>query len=62
MLAQAVADFTLTYGAPKEIRISNVVLEAILAHLCQEAGIRLRRVKRLKAVEDFVQGMKHLRF
>ena len=62
MLAQEVADFTLTYGAPKEIRVSNVMIEAILAHLCQEAGIRLRRVKRLHAVEDFVQGMKRLSY
>ena len=52
----------MTYGAPKEIRISNVMIEAILAHLCQEAGIRLRRVKRLHAVEDFVQGMKRLSY
>ena len=44
-LAEAVVRFTLTYGAPKEIRVRNVVIEAVLDHLCREAGIRLRRVK-----------------
>ena len=57
-LAEAVVGFTLTYGAPKEIRVRNVVIEAVLAHLCREAGIRLRRVKRLQAVDDFLQEMK----
>ena len=57
-LAEAVVRFTLTYGAPKEIRVRNVVIEAVLDHLCREAGIRLRRVKHLQAVDDFLQEMK----
>ena len=57
-LAEAVVGNSEIARAPKEIRVRNVVIEAVLAHLCREAGIRLRRVKRLQAVDDFLQEMK----
>ena len=57
-LADAMIDFIFRFGAPKEIRVSNVIVEAILEQICREAGIRLRRVKKLKAIEEFKQGMK----
>ena len=57
-LADAMIDFIFRFGAPKEIRVSNVIVEAILEQICREAGIRLKRVKKLKAIEEFKQGMK----
>ena len=59
-LADAMIDFIFRFGAPKEIRVSNVIVEAILEQICREAGIRLKRVKKLKAIEEFKQGMKRL--
>ena len=61
-LADAMIDFIFRFGAPKEIRVSNVIVEAILEQICREAGIRLRRVKKLKAIEEFKQGMKRFEY
>ena len=58
VLAETVVGFILTHGAPKEIRVSNVIIEAILDQVCQVAGIRLRRVKKLSAVSEFWEGMR----
>ena len=57
ILADEVVGFILTHGAPKEIHVSNVIIEAILEDVCKAAGIRLRRVKKLSAVSEFLDGM-----
>lgn len=56
-LAEDVAGFILQNGAPKEIRVSNVLIETGLEQICKVCGIRLRIVKRLESVEDFKEGM-----
>ena len=38
----------------------NVLIEAILEQVCKESGIKLRRVKRLPNVEEFMENMKKL--
>lgn len=38
------------FGAPKEVRVSNVILEAGLEQICSVCGIKLRKVKRLRKV------------
>lgn len=53
VLAETVVGFILTHGAPKEIRVSNVIIEAILDQVCQVAGIRLRRVKNFRQSASF---------
>lgn len=56
-LADHILDFILRRGAPKEIRVANVITEAVLGHICKLAGVKLRRVRRLPALEEFKQGM-----
>lgn len=55
--AEMVVDFVTQYGAPREIRVSNMIVEAGLEQICQVCGIKLRRVKRLPVIESFRQGM-----
>lgn len=57
MLAEILIDFVLQYGAPKEVRVSNVIIEAALEHVCDICDIKLRRVKSLPAIETFKYGM-----
>ena len=56
-LAEMLIDFILQYGAPKEIRVTNIIVESGLEQLCDICGIKLRRVKRLKGVDSFRQSM-----
>lgn len=58
MLAEILIGFIFQYGAPKEIKVSNVIIEAGLEQICDICNIRLRRVKRLRGLESFVEGMK----
>lgn len=60
-LAEAIINFILRYGAPKEIRVSNIIIEAILGHICELPGIKLRRVKSLPILNDFMNGMRRFR-
>lgn len=39
-------------------RHSNVIMEAGLEQICQVCKIRLRRVKRLRAVDEFMEGFR----
>lgn len=57
-LAEMVVEFILQHGAPKEIRVSNVIIEAGLEQLCNICGIRLCRAERLPVLEAFAQSMK----
>ncbi len=61
-LAEAVIGLIFHIGAQKEIRVSNVIIEAILEQLCSEAGIRLKRVKKLGSIEEFRQEMQRFGF
>lgn len=58
MLTEIVIGFIFNFGAPAEIRVSNVIVEAGLEQVCELCGIKLRRVKRLQGLEDFMMGMK----
>lgn len=57
MLAEMVIRFIFQYGAPKEIRVTNVIVEAGLKQICDVCGIKLCRVKRLQGVVSFMQNM-----
>lgn len=57
MLAELLIDFIFNFGAPAEIRVSNVIVEAGLEQICDVCKIKLRRVKRLKGLESFMQEM-----
>lgn len=57
-LAEELIGFIFQYGAPKEVRISNVLVEAGLEQICETCGIKLRRVKKLPAIEEFKEGMR----
>ena len=57
MLAEAVIHFIFQYGAPKEIRVTNVIVEAGLEQVCDVCGIKLRRVKRLQGLDSFMHSM-----
>lgn len=60
-LADALIDFIFTAGAPKEIRVSSVIVEGHLSQICEAAGIRLRKVKYLPGIEEFWEGMEQFR-
>ena len=57
MLAESVIHFIFQHGAPKEIRVANVIVEAGLEQICDVCGIKLRRVKRLQGLDSFMKGM-----
>ena len=57
-LAENVIGFILTYGAPKEIRVSNILVEAVLEQICQVTKTKLRRVKKLPILTDFMENAK----
>ena len=61
MLAEILIGFIFQFGAPKEIRVSNIIVEAGLEQICNVCGIKLRRVKRLKGLEDFKYSMQRFR-
>ena len=61
MLAEILIDFIFQFGAPKEIRVSNVIVEAGLEQICNVCGTKLRRVKRLKGLEEFKYSMQRFR-
>lgn len=60
MLAEILIGFIFQFGAPKEVRVSNVIVEAGLEQICNVCGIKLRRVKRLQGLDSFKQSL--LRF
>lgn len=57
MLAEVVIRFIFQYGAPKEIRVTNVIVEAGLEQICDVCGTKLRRVKKLQGLDSFIQSM-----
>ena len=57
-LAEMVIGFIFQYGAPKEIRVSNIIVETGLEQICEVCKIKLRKVKRLPGLESFKQGMR----
>ena len=56
-LAEELIGFIFQCGAPKEIRVSNILVEAGLEQICQKCGIKLKRVRTLQAIEEFREGM-----
>lgn len=54
-LAEMIISFIFQYGAPKEIQVSNIIVEAGLKQICDVCGIKLRRVKRLQGLDSFMQ-------
>lgn len=61
MLAQTVVNFIFQYGAPQEILITNAIVAAGLAQICEVCGIKLSMTDCLPEVEDFIQGMQRFR-
>ncbi len=57
-LLYALIDFIYTLGAPKEVRVSNPIVEAILGSVCELCGIKLKFVKKLKTIDDFIFNLK----
>ena len=57
MLAEMVIRFISQYGAPKEIRVTNVIVESGLEQICDVCGIKLRRIKRLQELDSLIGGM-----
>lgn len=57
-LAEAVIGFLSKAGAPMEIRVSNVIVEAALEQICETCSIKLRRVKKLSGIDEFWMMMK----
>jgi hypothetical protein len=60
-LAKTVIGFIFQEGVPKEIRVSNAIVEAVLEHICEICKIKLRRMKHLKRIDEFWTAMKRYR-
>lgn len=60
-LTESVIAFIFKAGVPKEIRVSNVIVEAALGQICEICKIKLRRVKHLKGIDEFWMTMKQYR-
>ncbi|MDO4265504.1 MAG: hypothetical protein Q4C63_03450 [Eubacteriales bacterium] len=56
-LAEAVIGVIFRMGAPKEIRVSNIIIESVLEQICEVCNIKLKRVKRLSAIDEFLEMM-----
>lgn len=52
-LAEILIGFIFQFGAPKEVRVTNVIVEAGLEQICDVCKIELRRVKRLPGLDEF---------
>lgn len=61
MLANGLLDFIYHYGVPKEVRVSNVIVEAGLEEICGICKTKLKRVKKLPAIRDFMNSMSRYR-
>ena len=57
-MAEELLGFIFEYGAPKKIRVTNVILEAGVEQICKTCGTKLRRVKRLPGIGEFLEEMK----
>ena len=53
MLAEILIGFIFQFGIPKEVRVTNVIVEAGLEQICDVCKIKLRRVKRLPGLDEF---------
>ena len=53
MLAEILIGFIFQFGAPKEVRVTNVIVEAGLEQICDVCKTKLRRVKRLPGLDEF---------
>ena len=53
MLAEILIGFIFQFGVPKEVRVTNVIVEAGLEQICEVCKIKLRRVKRLPGLDEF---------
>ena len=60
-LANCLIDFIFKYGLPREIRVSNVIVEATLEQICEICRIKLRKVKTLHAMDIFLNSMRKFR-
>lgn len=56
-LAETLIGFIFKAGAPREIRVSNVIVAAALEQICETCKIKLRRVKQLKGINEFWMTM-----
>lgn len=56
-LAEELIEFIFQFGAPKEVRVSNILVEAGLEQICQICDIKLRRVRNLQAIAEFREAM-----
>lgn len=59
-LAESIIGYCFEYGAPKEIRVSNAILEIGLKQICEVCGAKLCRVKRLSGVDKVVKKIERL--
>lgn len=56
-LANSLIEFIGQFGAPKEIRVSNIIVEAALEEIYSLTRTKIRRVRKLQAIDDFVDSM-----
>jgi len=50
-------DLCLQNGAPAEIQVRSDALVAILKDFCNKLGIKLKKVKRLTAIDEAIDSM-----
>lgn len=60
-LAEEMVEFIFRFGVPKELRVSNVIVQAGLMQMCETCGIELCRVEKLEAIDNFMTEMERFR-
>ncbi len=58
LLAEYIVQYIVSYGVPEEIRVKNIIVEAILDHVCRLSDIRLQRVEELEVLDEFLDAMR----
>lgn len=58
VLAEKLLDLIFQYGVPKIVYVRNVIVEAVIEQICDLSGTQLKKVKRLRNVDEFMDSMR----
>lgn len=58
LLAEKLLDLIFQYEAPKTVYVRNVIVEAVLKQICDFCGTEIKKVKRLRNIDEFMDSMR----
>jgi hypothetical protein len=57
-IAEKFIEYLFTRGKPKEVRVTNIIMESYIKDICDTCGIKLSHVKRLPNMEDLIDDFR----